>query len=208
MAAKKDTPDAGLPTAPIALTPLAWDEVAIEIVGTTPLIVHRWSEKSKRQMLEKQQGKAKPKKEPKDPDKERYDATYWTAKDVPGFPAAAFKNATVDATRYYEKDMSFVLAQRIIRIHGEGDEQLVAIDGKVTPREDMARISGTTADLRYRNQIWPWKATLLVKWMSAVLPLESLVALVNAGGTGGVGEMRPSAPKNRGGTFGCYEVKR
>lgn len=37
-------------------------EVPITIVGKTPLIVHRWSEKAKREMLEKQMGIAKKRK--------------------------------------------------------------------------------------------------------------------------------------------------
>lgn len=207
MAAKKDTPTEGLPTAPIALTPLVWDTVDIEIVGTTPLIQHRWAEKAKEMMRDKQQGKAASKKAPKNPDQERHEATYWIEKGVPGMPATAFKIATVDATRYFEKDVSFVLLQRVIRIHGEGPEQLVRINGKIKGREDMARVGMGIADLRYRNEIWPWKAKLTVTYMAAALTLESLVTLINAGGGGGVGEMRPSAPKNRGGTFGCYEVK-
>ena len=37
-------------------------EAKIVIKGTTPLIVHAWSEKAKRMMLDKMQGVAKPKK--------------------------------------------------------------------------------------------------------------------------------------------------
>ena len=37
-------------------------EVPLTIIGTTPLIVHAWSEKAKREMLEKQMGVAKARK--------------------------------------------------------------------------------------------------------------------------------------------------
>ena len=36
--------------------------------------------------------------------------------------------------------------------------------------------------------------------------MDSVVSLVNAGGLGGVGEWRPSAPKSNSGVFGRYEV--
>ena len=38
----------------------------IEITGTAPLIVHRWSEKARQMMLDAQQGRKNP-KQPKDP---------------------------------------------------------------------------------------------------------------------------------------------
>lgn len=213
MAAKKTTPSVAeddsvkLPAEPIQLTTLRWEEVEIPIVGTTPLIIHKWSEKAKQMMRDKQQGKTTTKKAPKMPDEERFDSTYWFEKGVPGFPAAAFKIATVDATRYFEKAVSFELLKRIIRVSGDGPEQLVRIDGELHDREDPVRVGMGTADLRYRTEVWPWRATLRVRYLTAALTLESLIALVNAGGGGGVGEGRPSAPKSKGGTFGCYEVE-
>jgi hypothetical protein len=53
---------------------------------------------------------------------------------------------------------------------------------------------------------WPWTATLRVKYLASILNAESVIALVDAGGLGGVGEWRPSAPKSFGGTMGTYEV--
>ena len=208
MAASKDTPDDGvkLPSEPISLTPLRWVTIDVPIVGTTPLIVHRWAEKSKQMMRDKQQGGAVTKKAPKQPEVDRMEATYWIKKGVPGFPAAAFKIATVDATRYFEKAVSFELLKRVVRVAGVGPEQLVRINGDLHPREDPVRVGMGTADLRYRNEIWPWKAVLQIRYLTAALTLDSLIALVNAGGGGGVGEGRPSAPKSKGGTFGCYEV--
>ena len=38
-------------------------DVSLRIVGDTPLIMHRWSDKAKRMMLEKQMGKKLNKKE-------------------------------------------------------------------------------------------------------------------------------------------------
>ena len=54
-------------TAAIELPPLNIQTIQLMLVGDSPLIVHAWSEKAKRQMLDKQMKKATKAKEAKDP---------------------------------------------------------------------------------------------------------------------------------------------
>lgn len=71
--AKKDT-------AVVTMTPLKIAHVKGRIVGDTPLIVHAWSEKAKREMLEAQVGgkqKIKKKRESKNPFDDFARALYW-----------------------------------------------------------------------------------------------------------------------------------
>ena len=49
-------------TETVEIRPLDIKRIPIRIVGDTPLIIHAWSEKAKRMMLESQMGKAKGKK--------------------------------------------------------------------------------------------------------------------------------------------------
>ena len=49
----------------------------LHVVGDSPLIVHAWSEKAKRMMLEKQMKKATKGKEVRDPFAEFLDSLYW-----------------------------------------------------------------------------------------------------------------------------------
>ena len=51
------------------------ERLLVPVVGTAPLIVNRWSEKAKRELLESQQGKKKI-KTPLDPQAE-YEASYY-----------------------------------------------------------------------------------------------------------------------------------
>jgi hypothetical protein len=74
-------------------------------------------------------------------------------------------------------------------------------------REDTPRNATGVADLRYRNEIRNWRAELVVEFVSQVLNKESVIALVDAGGNGGVGDWRPSAPKSKTGTFGQFRVE-
>ena len=45
-------------TTTVVLPPLQIETVNVTLIGDTPLIVHRWSEKAKKQMLDKQMKKA------------------------------------------------------------------------------------------------------------------------------------------------------
>ena len=50
----------------------------ISIVGDSPLIVHKWSEKAKKEILDKQMKKAKTKgHDAKDPVRDFIDSLYW-----------------------------------------------------------------------------------------------------------------------------------
>lgn len=65
-------------TETVAIKPLKLKRIPIRIVGDTPLIVHAWSEKAKKEMLDAQQGKGKTKKKPtKMPFDDFARALYW-----------------------------------------------------------------------------------------------------------------------------------
>ena len=79
------------------------ETLRLELIGTSPLITHAWSEKAKKEMLDKQMKKAKPAKEAKDPFQDYVDSMYWMSpkpkkvteaainKATFGFPSVAFK---------------------------------------------------------------------------------------------------------------------
>ena len=100
MPTKTQTPAAattnGDSDALVIIDRIAVETVAVPIRGTTPLIVHRFSEKAKRQMLDNMQGRKSP-KAPKDPQAEYEAAFYRLDGDRYGLPAVAFKSATVAA---------------------------------------------------------------------------------------------------------------
>ena len=190
-----------------ALTPIRRETVEIQIIGASPLIPHKWSEKARTMMRDKQTGsKARTMRESKDPAAEAEASLYRLADGRPGMPATAFKAATIGAARLYE-GVTMASLKAALFVTGEGDDQLVPIDGEMMMREDTPRNSGGTADLRYRYAFFPWRATLHVTFIPSLIDLDSVVNLVDAGGNGGVGAWRPSAPKSLTGTFGRYEVK-
>ena len=178
--------------------------VVIKIKGTSPLIMHRWSEKAKREMLDKQMKKTV-KKEAKDPEAQ-YEASVYKMDDGRlGFPADAFKKAMIRGA----KQIGLVMtdARTSFFVHGEycnrDDRELIPIKGEVSMREDMVRISGGTADIRYRGQVTPWEAELKISHNSSITSFDHVVNMLNAAGYGvGVGEWRPE----KDGIFGRFEI--
>lgn len=177
--------------------------IQVRVIGTTPLIVNRFDEKAKQMMLDAQQGKKNP-KEHKDPEA-CYQRSLYRLPDLTfGFPATGFKAATVDAARYFQGVKMTELRQALL-FHGEGPEQLVRIEGVPVMREDTVRVGMGTADLRYRAMFEKWAATLTITYVPTLLDRDSVVTLLDAGGTGGIGEWRPSKAKT--GSYGTFEVE-
>lgn len=176
--------------------------VKLPLVGVTPLIVHQWSEKAKKEMLDKQMGAAKKTKAFKNPEQDYEDSLYRTSTGEYGFPAVAFKAAAVRAAKM--ADIPMVDARQMFRVIAD-DGDLVIIKGEPSMREDMVRLNGATADIRYRGEFRSWEVDLTVQFNADLISHEQLVNLFEgAGFSVGVGEWR--IEKN--GNFGCFEIKK
>lgn len=190
--------------ATIEIDRIAAETISVPIIGTTPLIVHRFSEKAKRQMLDNMQGRKSP-KEPKDPDAE-YEAAFYRLKDnSPGFPVIAFKAATVGGGRFYH-GVTMTALKQFMFMRGEvGDDgrMLTQIHGEPRMREDVVTVNRSGSDLRYRPEFVEWSINLEVTYVTSALTRASVLSLIDAGGMGvGVGEWRPE----KDGDFGTYRI--
>ncbi|WAB10584.1 hypothetical protein SEA_ECLIPTUS_19 [Gordonia phage Ecliptus] len=192
----------------IQIDKIAAETILVPIVGTSPLIVHRWSDKAKRQMLDTQQGKKKI-KEIRDPESEYRESLYRIATDegdAYGFPSVAFKAATIGAARFYDRSITMATLKQCMFFRGvvtkADPQQLIRIDGEPRMREDMVRV-GQGTDLRYRGEFPEWSATLQITYVTSSLSRDSVLSLVDAGGMGvGVGEWRPQ----KSGDYGTYAL--
>jgi hypothetical protein len=172
----------------------------IKLRGDSALICHKWSEKAKREILDKQMKKAKAKKESRDPQKDYEESLYHLPEGGYGFPAVAFKAAAVDACSHVA-DITKVLARGAFHIMGE----MVRINGEPTMREDMVRIGMGTADIRYRGEFKEWSVEVEIRYNKNVLSVEQIVNLFNTAGFAiGVGEWRPQ----KDGGFGMFHVEK
>jgi hypothetical protein len=190
----------------IRLQVIAREVIEVPIEGASPLIPHKWSEKSLRMMREAQSGsKARAARTAKVPEEEAEASLYRLPDGTPGMPSTAFKAAMVGAARLFQ-GVTMTALKAAIFVHGEGPDQLVPVEGEMTLREDTPRNATGVVDLRYRYSFWPWRALLRVEYLTAMVDKDSVVALVDAAGNGGVGDWRPSAPKSLTGTFGRFRV--
>lgn len=213
----------------IEIRPIEIKKTTLRLVGDTPLIMHAWSEKAKRQMLEAQQGKSKgKKKERKNPVCDFIDSMYWlegkpdvnsdmSEEDCEkafieaiengakfGFPVTAFKQAAISAAYRmgWSKDKASLRGAFFI----DSDENgMVEIKSDVpTIREDMVRVGQGTADIRYRGEFRNWYADITISYnTNGQHSLENIFNIINAGGyICGAGEWRPE----KDGQYGMYHI--
>jgi len=199
----------------IELPPLDIRLMEVTVIGDSPLIVHAWSEKAKKEMLDKQMKKAKPAKEPKNPQADFEASMYRLADGGYGFPSVAFKAAAVTAGTSVA-GLTKIQARQAFHILGEDADiagvfegsksrvNLIRIGGtSPTMREDMVRVGMGTADLRYRPEFSEWHAKLLVRYNANVLSESQILNLLNVAGFAvGVGEWRPE----KDGQYGMFHV--
>ena len=206
----------------IEIRPIEIKKVTVRVVGDTPLIMHAWSEKAKRMMLEAQMGIAKgKKKEVKNPADDFIRSMYWLT-PMPedgtmesfeeaiengarfGFPVTAFKQAAISAAYRmgWAKDKMSMRGAFYI----DSDENGMIEIHSDTPemREDMVKVGMGTADIRYRGEFKNWYADLTISYnANGQYSLENIVNIINAGGyVCGVGEWRPE----RDGQNGMFHV--
>jgi len=186
-------------TSSVTLPPLNIQTVSVTLIGDTPLIVHRWSEKAKKQMLDKQTKKATAGREAKDPERDFRDSLYVLPDGRYGFPIIGFKAAAVTACTSIGS-MTKVAARQAFHVDGE----YAVIEGdEPTMREDMVRVGMGTADIRYRGEFRNWWTTIDIKYNANVLSAEQILNLMQTAGFAvGVGEWRPE----RDGQYGRFHV--
>ena len=213
----------------VEIKPIEMNTVEVTLVGDTPLIMHAWSEKAKRMMLEAQQGKSKgKKKEVKNPVDDFIQSMYWldgmpdtagkNEEDCEelftqaiqngarfGFPVTAFKQAAISAAYRMGWTKDKMSLRGVFFIESDFGDMAEIVSDTPEMREDMVKIGMGTADIRYRGEFKNWRTTFRIKYnVNGQYSLENILNILNAGGmVCGVGEWRPE----RDGQFGMFHVK-
>lgn len=209
-----------------------FETIQLTIVGDTPLIVHNFSNKARRQMLEVQQGKTPTKKrEPKIPVNDFMGSLHWLTPEPAlgkddveaeqiwfdavksgakfGFPTNGIKAAAAITPKRTGLKIDGTDMKASFFISGATDASTFEMAEIVGPtpemRQDMVRLNGKTADIRFRAEFKVWEIPLLVKINKhGLLTIEQVVNAINTAGFAvGIGEWRPG----RGGQFGTFHVR-
>lgn len=177
-------------------------EVVIPIVGISPLIVHKFSEKALKMIQDKQAGKAKNKKhEIRDAESDYEAAKHKSVLGWDGFPAAGFKAAMTRGAKMIGMVMKDTQTAFFVKADCE-ETQLVRIYGESRMRTDQVRVGMGAADIRYRPEYPQWTAELTIEFNGGILSLDQIYQMVKAAGYGcGIGEMRPEKGKFNYGRF-------
>lgn len=194
--------------------------IRVKIKGkeSSSLIIHKWSEKAKKEMLDKQTGNKVKAKEFKSPIRDCIEATYWLSHEPKEYTEEAFQQAILDGATFgfpstgikqavasaayrnkISKDKVSILASFFVK--GE----FIEIKGIPTVREDMVVIANGSADLRYRPEFKEWTSELEIEYNADLITPLELINLINlAGFSVGIGEWRVE----KGGQSGMFEVAR
>lgn len=206
----------------IEIKPIEIQKTTIRVVGDTPLIMHAWSVKAKREILDKQMKKTMSStKQAKSPVEDFIRSMYWL-EGFPeemsedgfdaairkgarfGFPVTAFKQAAISAAYRMGWTKDKMSMRGAFFIDGDGNQMVEIFSDTPLIREDMVKVGMGTADIRFRGEFRNWYAELTISYnKNGQYSLEQIINIINAGGyVCGIGEWRPE----RDGQYGMFHV--
>lgn len=173
-------------------------KLTVTLVGDSPLVCHRISERAINAVLAKQLKKPKKGREAKDPKRDYKDSMYLNASGKPVFPTIAFKKAAVDACTFLQMTKAFARGM----FHTTNEFTLIR--GRPKMRRDFLPVGMGGRDVRFRAEFTKWEVELTLIYNATVVSPGQIINLLNIAGYAiGVGEHRPQ--KN--GSWGMFHVK-
>lgn len=199
----------------VAIKAPNFGEATFMIKGAAPLVIHRFSSKTKNEMKAKMEtGKAassRKNREAKDTNDLYNEARYISKEGWDGFHAAALRNALISACRLVGFKMT--LAKLSIFVIADGwDEKepqipLVKIIGSPVKQEDMARVETGQPYVTVRAAYHNWSARIRIRWDADQFTLEDITnLLMRVGMQVGLCEGRPDSKNSAGMGWGLFDV--
>lgn len=187
---------------------------AFPIVGTSPYMQLRFSEKAMKKMRTTQesgtQARSKKTRQARDFTDDYEQAMHRFADGRHGIPCAAFRNAMISACRIVGFKMT--IAKMSVFVEEDGEDQLDGtplVELRGDPEQSILPVRNATgvADLRVRPLWRAWEATLKVRWDAAQFSQQDVLNLLyRAGQQVGVGEGRPDSRNSPGLGYGLFTV--
>lgn len=184
----------------------------LKLRSASPLVIHKFTEKSKKAIEEKQGAKANKPRATRDPQAECWAACYVMPGSPPagkpgavyGIPARMFKMSAVNATRYLD-GLNKTYAHGAFFVVAEADGLVKMKCSKPRMLESAVKIGKfkETLDLRYRPIFDEWEVTLTIRYNASIISVDQIVNLFHYSGFHiGVGDQR----RERGFDEGSYAV--
>lgn len=186
-----------------------------QIIGTAPLVIHRFSTKTKEQIRQKmEQGKSassKKNRDAKDTDVLFNEARYVSAEGWDGFHAAGIRNALISACRLVGFKMT--LAKMSLFVEPDGYDELepqiplIKIIGTPVKQEDMARVETGQPYVTVRAAYHQWSAKIRIRWDADQFSMNDVTNLLSRVGLQvGIGEGRPDSKNSAGMGWGTFRL--
>jgi len=193
-----------------------FETAVFEIKGVAPLVIHRFSAKTKNEMKQKMEtGKAagnKKNREAKSTDETYQEARYISKEGWDGFHAGAIRAAMISACRLVGFKMT--LAKLSFSVIADGWDKaepqipLIRIYGNPVKQDDMARVETGQPYVTVRAAYHDWSAKIKTRFDSDQFTLADITnLLMRVGMQVGIGEGRPDSKKSCGMGWGLFELK-
>jgi hypothetical protein len=176
----------------------------VKISGDTPLLMDRFPESARAEILAKQTGLAKGNKKLRNIQEEIRQSVHYLPDGTAGFPAAGFKNGMVRAVG---------LASDSIRTfnsnHVMGIQIINQVSGlipiKFKKQDTMKHYIGNNE--KVSPQFWEWSCELVIRFDANNISPSDIVNLINyAGFHVGLGAWRPKCRDRGSGSYGMYHA--
>jgi hypothetical protein len=201
--------------AAVAISAPKFQTTEFEVYGLAPLVIHRFSAKTKNEMkLKMETGKAassKKNREAKDTDDLFNEARYISKDGWDGFQASSIRNAMISACRLVGFKMTLAKLS-IFTLQDGWDAQepqipLIRIIGDPIKQEDMARVETGQPYVTVRAAYHEWGAKIRIRWDADQFTETDMHNLLNRVGLQvGIGEGRPSSKNSAGMGWGLFEI--
>lgn len=210
-----DPDENGKSTGRVNISPPKFEVAGVTIQGTTPLVLHKFSQKVQASIRATQEAGSQSRKgktrQARDFDENYENARHKAVEGWDGIPASAFRNALISACRTVGFKMTIAKMSLFVLADGfdESGTGLVRIT-KGEPRCDIrpGRNANGGIDLRARP-MWQegWEARLTLRWDSDQFSANDVINLLaRAGQQVGVGEGRPDSKMSAGCGWGEFQV--
>lgn len=217
MATRKNTASETAPTpATVTIRPPNFGIAEFNITGMAPLVIHRFSAKTKAQMkLKMETGKAannKKNREAKATDDLYEEARYRHADGWDGFNASSIRAAMISACRLVGFKMTLAKLSVFVEADGVDKDEpqipLIRIIGDPIKQEDMARVETGQPYVTVRAAYHNWKATVRIRFDMDQFTAQDVSNLISRVGLQvGIGEGRPDSKNSAGMGWGLFSVE-
>jgi hypothetical protein len=202
-------------TETITISPPKFRTVEVTLEGTAPMMQSRFPHEIMQALMAKMQLGSQTKKGNKRPPRD-FDAQFIAAQHISeegwnGVPAAALRNACIDACRMVGFKMTHAKMSIFVEQDGFDKYQghpLIKLDAPPPERSEMATRNATgVVDVRVRPMWRKWRLPVRVRFDEDQFSAQDVINLIaRAGVQVGIGEGRPFSKSSNGLGFGTFRV--